>query len=141
MVIINALLLLAFASNILIMLWRQSCSWYILVFVPLYFGCLLLRYFRLVSSMVRKTRESFDGEVTVQTMVTDTCIRQSIANGPNRAENETEFSNIKKAIRTKKMILLVTKANLVYIFQKDTFGDRGMDEFLTFLQSKGIKVR
>ncbi len=140
MVFIHVALLLSFACNIAL-IWDQSSNWAVLIVVPLYFAYSFWRYHVSVSSMLKRDREAFGGEVTVQTVVTDTCVRQTIANGPNNAANETKLSNIKKVVQSKNLIILWTNANLLYIFHKDTFGARGKDEFLAFLRGKGIKVK
>ena len=52
-----------------------------------------------------------------------------------------EFNKIKNAIQTKNYILLRSKANLIYIFCKDTFTVGTKEEFVSFLRAKGIKVK
>ena len=43
--------------------------------------------------------------------------------------------------QTKNLILLKSRANLIYILRKDTFTKGTKDDFIAFLRSKGIKVK
>lgn len=43
--------------------------------------------------------------------------------------------------KTKNLILLQSKASLIYIFRKDTFTKGTTDDFVIFLRSKGIKIK
>ena len=81
------------------------------------------------------------GEVTVRTEVTDTYMQQIIDNSTSGAVNKMELSSIKKVVQTKNLILVFTKARLVWILRKDTFGDRSKEEFLAFLRGKGLKIK
>lgn len=48
---------------------------------------------------------------------------------------------IVKAVQTENLILLRSKANLIYIFRKDTFIKGTHEEFIMFLRGKGIKIK
>jgi hypothetical protein len=51
------------------------------------------------------------------------------------------FDKIKGAVQTKNLILLRTKANMIWIFRKDSFSVGSKEEFISFLKNKGIKVK
>ena len=51
------------------------------------------------------------------------------------------FTSIKKVRQSKNLIYLTTKAKITWIIPKATFTKGTADEFLTFLKSKGFKVR
>ena len=59
---------------------------------------------------------------------------------PN-SSTEISFSNIKKVRRSRNLIYVITKAKITWIIPKNTFTRGTADEFLSFLKSKGIKVR
>ena len=64
-----------------------------------------------------------------------------IGEGANGAVTETSFDNMKSAAQTKNLIILRTKANLLFIFRKDGFSIGTKEDFVAFLKNKGIKVR
>ena len=54
---------------------------------------------------------------------------------------ETGLDKIKCAHQTKNLILVRTKARLIFIFRKDGFSIGTKEDFVAFLKNKGIKVR
>lgn len=52
-----------------------------------------------------------------------------------------EWSSIKKVWLTKNYIILVSKANYLHIFQRDSFSTGNEHSFLTFLVTKGLKIK
>jgi hypothetical protein len=67
-----------------------------------------------------------DGDITITTPISS----QSVG-----------LDKMKYAFMTKGYICVVTKANLMYIFKKDSFSVGDGDSFLAFLREKGIKVK
>ena len=49
------------------------------------------------------------------------------------------YESIKKVMQTKNYCFLISKAELVYAFKKDSFTLGTYEEFLIFLRSKGLK--
>ena len=88
--------------------------------------------------MVKRDSEVHGKEISVETIVTNECIQNTASTG---AVNKLEYDKIRSAVKTKNLILLRSKANLIYIFRKDTFSKGTTDEFIAFLTSKGIKVK
>lgn len=52
-----------------------------------------------------------------------------------------EYSSIKKFIATKKLVILISKAKMVYWFPIDALENAELDSFKSFLNEKGIKVK
>ena len=87
--------------------------------------------------MVKRDIEVHGKEISVETIVTDDFIQNKASTG---AVNKLELNRIKNAAQTKNLILLRSKANLIFIFRKDTFTKGSKDDFIAFLKTKGIKV-
>jgi len=87
--------------------------------------------------MIKRNREAGEEDRPVCTIVTDEYIQ---VNAPNGAKAEVQYSNIRRVTRTKNLILLHSRANLMYIFRNDAFCCGGKDEFVAFLREKGIKI-
>ena len=138
LVVCYALLLLSFLGNILISIFEKTFNWGVFIFVPLFFLFQLFCYFQQVSTMVKRDSEVHGKEISVETIVTNECIQNTASTG---AVNKLEYDKIRSAVKTKNLILLRSKANLIYIFRKDTFFKGTKDEFIAFLASKGIKVK
>ncbi len=138
LVVCYALLLLAFLANILISIFEKTYNWSIFVFVPLFFLFQFYCYFRQVNTMVNRDSEVHGKEISVETIVTNEYIQNTASTG---AVNKLEYYKIRSAVQTKNLILLRSKANLIYIFRKDTFTKGTKDELIAFLVSKGIKVK
>ena len=110
-------------------------------FVLLYSFLLILQiplYFHQVNTMVKRDLELSGDEITVTTNVTEDYIENINSIG---AKTQLRYENIKKCNETKNLILLFSKANMIYIFRKDSFVHGTADEFKAFIRNKGIKVR
>jgi len=138
LVVCYVLISLSFLASILIAIFEETFNWSVLVFVPLLFLFQLYCYFRQVNTMVKRDSEVHGKEISVETIVTNECIQNTASTG---AVNKLEYDKIRSAVKTKNLILLRSKANLIYIFRKDTFSKGTKDEFIAFLASKGIKVK
>lgn len=128
---------LSFFANVLMIIFENTVNWGILAFVPLFFFFQIYCYFRQVNTMVKRDIEVHGKEISVETIVTDDFIQNKASTG---AVNKLELNRIKNAAQTKNLILLRSKANLIYIFRKDTFTKGSKDDFIAFLKTKGIKV-
>lgn len=134
----EVLISLSFFANILIAIFGETFNWGILIFVPLFFLFRFYCYFSQVNTMVKRDNEVHGKEISVETVVTNEHIQNTASTG---AVNTVEYDKIKSAVQTKNLILLRSKANLFYIFRKDTFAKGTKDEFIVFLIKKGIKVK
>lgn len=138
LVICYVLLSLSLVANILISIFEKTYNWSIFIFVPVFFLGQLYCYFRQVNAMVKRDSEVHGKEISVETIVTAEFIQNTASTG---AVNKVEFNKIRNAAQTKNLILLRSKANLIYIFRKDTFAKGTKDDFIAFLNTKGIKVK
>lgn len=138
LVVCYVLIFLSFFVNILISIFDKTYNWSILIFTPLFFLFQLYCYFHQVSRMIKRDYEVHHKEISVDTIVTNDYI-QSVSSAGGVIK--LEYNNIKYVVQTKNLILLRTKANLLSIFRKDTFKKGTKEDFISFLISKGIKVK
>ncbi len=116
-------------------------GWYntfVLVFVPVYFALRIWSYHRNVNTMAKRDLEQFGSEITVTNTVTEQYLQCKSLNG---FDIKLEYDHIKKAHMTKNLIILHSKANLLYIFHKAFFTVGTADEFVEFLKGKEIKIK
>lgn len=138
LVVINIIISISFLINILSLIFQYTYNLEILIFAPAFILFQIFRYFYQVNAMVKQDNEVHDKEITVETIVTNGFIQNTASNG---AVNKLEYSNIKSVVQTKNLILPHSKANLVYIFRKDTFTKGSKESFIKFLMNKGIKIK
>ena len=138
LVVCYVLIILSFLANILIAIFEETVNWGVLVFIPLYFLFQVYCYFLQVNTMVKRDSEFHGKEISVETIVTNEYIQNTASTG---AVNKLEYDKIKNVAQTKNLILLRSKANLIYIFRKDTFAKGNKEDFADFLRSKGIKIK
>ncbi|MBE6727073.1 MAG: hypothetical protein E7562_00320 [Ruminococcaceae bacterium] len=138
LVVFYILIFISFIANILITIFEKTYNLSVLIFVPLYFLFRLYCYFRQVNTMVKRDDEIHGKEISVETIVTNEYIQNTATTG---AVNKLEYDKISNAVQTKNLILLRSKANLIYIFRKDTFEKGTTDEFIAFLRTKGVKIK
>ena len=110
----------------------------VLVAAPLFWVLQLVLYFRQVNLLIKRDHELHGKDIEVEVIVTDTFIQNTASTG---SVNKIEYEKIKGAVQTKNLIILRSKANLLYIFRKDTFEVGTKDDFIVFLKAKGIKVK
>ena len=132
------LLAFSFLANIVCVAVGISYNIGILIFVPLFVAIQFYCYFHQVNIMVKRDNEVHGKEINVETTVTDSYIQNVASTG---SVYQIGYDDIKNAVQTKNLILLRSKSNLIYIFDKNTFDIGTKEEFLLFLTSKGIKVR
>ncbi len=137
LVVVYVLLGLSFLINILLLFFGDA-NLGVFVLVPFVFCIQALAYFRQVTTQVKRDIEVHGKEITVSTVVTDAYIQNTASTG---TVNKVEYQNIKYAVLTKNYIFLHSKANLIYVFHKDSFTVGSKTAFLQFLQSKGIKIK
>ncbi len=137
---INALLLVIFVFNLSICIWTNNWSNTIyLLIVPLFYLYQFYTYHRTVKTMLKRDLEVNHGQkIEIVAMVSEEGILQKVSTG---GESQLAYTDVKKAIQTKKLILLQSDANLLYIFPKETFVKGTAAEFIAFLQGKGVKIK
>ena len=100
---------------------------------------LLLRvwqYFWSMRLLERRERETFNGkEPTVHVEIFDDFIRLKTV-----SETETPISSLKQAFRMKSLIVIRTKANLLFVFPFSGFKLGTPEGLLRFLAGHGVKI-
>ena len=137
-IISYAFLLLVFCTNILLWIFEGYHNSFIFIFIPLLFAFRLYSYFRSVKMLIKRDREVHGKEVTMESVVTGAYIQSTESTG---SVSQLEIGRIKKAVQTKKFILLYTEAKMIYIFPADRFTKGNADDFVGFLKDHGIKVK
>ena len=138
LVVCHIIILLSLVANLLAVIFDEKHNLGIIVFSLFYFFARLFSYYNQVNAMVKRDNEMYGKEITVETIVTDEFIQNTASTG---SVNKIEYDKIRSAAQTKNLILLRSKANLIYIFRKDTFTKTNAQMFVAFLKSKGIKVK
>ena len=104
--------------------------------------CLLLRVWQYWWSMRlldRRERETFNGKApTVHVEIFDDFIRTSQNEGG--PSTETPVSSLKQAFRAKNLIVIRTKAGLLFVFPVSGFRLGTPEDFLRFLIERGVRV-
>jgi hypothetical protein len=112
----------------------------IYIFTPLFVWTVnILRYFKAVKISIMRDRETNNGSlVEILYIVSDEKVE--VICESKGMKNSVCFSQIKKVIKTKSLIILITEARLSLIFKNDSFIKGTSEEFLSFLKNKGFKV-
>lgn len=95
-------------------------------------------YIYQVKTLVKRDMETNGQEVEIDVYVTQDYIQLTVSSG---GITKIEYDKFKSAVQTKNLIFLRSKANLLYIFKKDSFEVGTVEDFVGFLKSKGIKVK
>lgn len=138
LIIFDIVVILSLLSNILILVVEKKCYWGVFILAPLYFLYKFFCYWRQVRIIIKRDQEVHGKEISVETIVTNEYIQNTASTG---TVNKLEYENIRNVVQTNNLILLRSKANLVYIFQKDAFTIGNAEDFIKFLKDKGIKVK
>ena len=113
-----------------------------LILAGVMLAALLLRVWQYWWSMrllERREKETFNGKApTVHVEVFDDFIRTTQnGGGPS---TETPVSSLKQAFRAKDLIVIRTKANLLFVFPVSGFRQGTPEDFLRFLLERRVKV-
>ena len=137
-VIFNVFFGLLFVAIIAISLITEQYNYNsTIILVPLFILFQFYVYFKSVNNMMKRDYEiSGDNPLREEMFATDEFIRNTVSTG---SVYEIPYSKIKKVVKTKNLILLLSKANLIYIFRKDSFAKGTPAEFLAFLREKGFR--
>ena len=115
-----------------------SMSYWIIVLYLLVPTVEFLLYKVSVKTMLKRDLEMCGKEFEAKFKLTSDSI---IGEGMNGGVTETGFDKIKSSVQTKNLIVLRSKANLLFVFRKDGFSIGTKEDFVDFLKNKGIKVR
>ncbi len=137
--LIDTIIGLIFVANIALWLsGKGQMNYAVLIAVPLF---LLIRYCvyqSALTSLEKQDAELYRGKpVKVQNFVTEKGLKMVIY----KNVNEMPYEQIKSVIKTKKVIIISSAANTMYVFDKKSFTVGTAEEFLAFLKGKGIKVQ
>lgn len=107
--------------------------------VPIGFSIMIaFLYNKNVTVTLKRDMEIHGKAIETSVTVTDEVIRHSTSLG---SEYFLNYVDVKKAVQTKKFIYLWSKANMFYSLKKDAFTQGSAEEFIAFLNTKGIKVK
>lgn len=134
----DILFALSFLVNIILLICGQAFNWSSIIIAPLFFFFQFYVFFRQVNIIAKRDKEICEKEIEVEMTATEEFIQTASSTG---SVYKLEYSNIRSVVQTKNLILLFSKANLVYIFKKNGFTEGTKEEFIEFLRSKGIKVK
>lgn len=99
----------------------------------------VINYRRDVKRTIARDRETYGEQpVRVYMQVTEDRL---IGKSSTGTEGETLFGNIRYAVETKNLVILLTRARQYHVMQKDAFTKGDWKEFLCFLEERGVKVR
>ena len=130
-------MLIAFVPNLIGVILGDMTGVFGVVITVFVFAIQIYRYFACVNLMTKRDTESLGENPTIEMTVTDEKIETCSSKG---AITALDFKSIKYAVQTKNYIIIFTKANLVHIFEKNSFTLGTSEGFLLFLTAKGIKV-
>lgn len=135
----DILLGLSFLANIVCLIYGYQFNNIPLIIVPLFYSIQFYKYFKAVNVSIKRDNEiNPDTPFHVNTIVTKEFFQSATSTG---SVNQLKFSQIKKAIQTKNLILLLSQANIIYILKKDAFTKGNHIEFIHFIETIGIQIK
>lgn len=111
-------------------------EWPLLLMPFVWFGLMLLLYYRGVNATLKRAIEVHGKPIDVIITVTEEEIHYAQSTG---SQFRLKYEDIKKVVVKKDYIYLISKAKLLYTFKKDAFTAGSAEGFLGFLIHKGIK--
>lgn len=97
----------------------------------------VLDYLKNVRLSIRRDKETLGKEKAVEVLAGEELLQTKASDGTSL---RVEYRKIKKAARTKSLILLITKANQVIALPKETFSKGSHEKFTVFLMDLGIRL-
>ena len=94
------------------------------------------KFIKLASKRKREVNGGTDPEVVC--IISEEGIKYSTSSGTNV---KLDFSDIKRAVQTKKYIFLLSKSKLIYALKNDSFTFQKRQNLIEFLRYKGIKIK
>jgi len=134
----SVFMLLSLIANIIIHIFKGSGNLLIFILVPVFFLTLLFQENIQIRTQDRRDKEMFGDEpVVLHHVFTD----DKLIFTSKGSETQLDYSNIKKVYKSKNLILIHTKANLVYMLAKDGFTVGTANELIRYFKAKRIKVK
>ncbi len=129
---------ICFAVNLFCLLAGYEYYLYGLIFPPVYAAFWFYSYVMFKNSLIKRDAESYKGDVVITMKVYEDHIT---AIGADGSEVKLEYGKIKKSVTTKQYIIFTTRARLMYALKNDSFIKGTFEDFITFINSKGIKIK
>ena len=107
-------------------------------FLPLLGVLIFFRHRYTISTSIKRDKEQFGQPPHMVCEVSETGIR---VGRDGHFTQEVPFSEIRHAKETKHLILLTSRARLLYIFHKDGFVKGSYPEFNRFLYEKRVRFK
>lgn len=136
-IFVYALLGADFIWALYLAIFQKQNVYGLLIGTPLLMLLPSILYFVQVKTVIARDLETHGKAVSVALAVTDEFIESKASTGSYKLD----YSSIRVVLQTKTLILLRSRANLVYIFKKDSFTVGRSEDLLLFLKSKGVRVR
>lgn len=112
---------------------------FVIAFVPVFFAYFFFIYRRTIKIHNARETEMLGGKpLEVVFTANDEGIRVTSSGG---TEVALFYSQIKMVARTKNLIIVVTKSNLMYILRNDSFTIGDEEGFLRFMLENRVKVK
>lgn len=127
-----------FGLNLVFSLMRETIEVFSVLFPIIWFATKVLIFIKNVNIVLKRDLEMHGKPVEITMTVLNDNIRQRLSTG---SETRFNYTDIKRAVQTKKYIYLFTKSKLILSFEKDSFSIGNEHEFLLFLKNKGVKVK
>ena len=112
---------------------------FMITFIPIWFALMFFIYLRSVKIHNARESEMLGGkplEIEFSANDEGICIKAS-----DGSDISLYYSQIKMVVRTKNLIIIVTKANLMHILRKDSFTVGNEEDFLHFMLENRVKVK
>lgn len=138
-IVCDILLGVLFVVNIALIIMHKECSYWMLILPPILYFSQFFMYQQTSSSFIKQDKAQYgDDPVTIKSEIYDSELKNTASCG---TVSTLQLTDIKKAVKTKNLILLYTKTNLIYPLSKNGFSKGSEKEFIDFLKSKNISVR
>ena len=138
MMVVHVLSALMIGNGLYELLFLRVISVPAFVAPVLFYTVILLLYFRMNTLAKKRNQELYGGHFEAVTDVTEDGVQQTLSNG---AQFFIPYASIKRCAQTRHYILLISDAKIMYALRKGCFTIGFEEEFLTFLQHKGVPVK
>lgn len=137
--LLDIVLLVVFCVNLFVSVWTQVWDNALyLVLIPFFYGYQIYAYNRAVNIMIKQEKEINQGEhISVVIAADAEGIHQTTSTG---TETALPYGDMKKAMTTKKSIMIQSYDNLLYTIGRKGFTKGNAEDFIAFLKEKGVKV-
>lgn len=138
MITLLSLAALAYIASLVLAIMGQDILYENLIVMPVALGVIFLSYRLRLSTALKRDKEQFGQAPLTVYEVSERGIRIGVN---DHFSQEVPFSEIRRATETKHLILLTSRARLLYIFHKDGFIKGSVPEFNRFLWEKHIRIK